>query len=73
MKMFQIILKQKGFSGDSVVQNLPTNAGDTSSISGLGRLAGEEMANHFSILVWEIPWIEAGYCPWGYKKADTTQ
>ena len=30
----------------------------------------EEMANHFSIFVWEIPWTEEleGYSPWGHKR-----
>ena len=29
----------------------------------------KEMATHFSILVWEIPWTEelAGYSPWGHR------
>ena len=31
----------KGFSGGSVVKNHPGNAGDTGSISGLGRSPGE--------------------------------
>ena len=30
-----------GFSGDSAVQNLPTNAGDVGSIPGSGRSPGE--------------------------------
>ena len=34
-----------GFSGDSVLKNLPANAGDVSSISGLGRSPGEEIDN----------------------------
>ena len=31
----------KGFSGGSVVKNAPANAGDVSSIPGLGRSPGE--------------------------------
>ena len=34
-----------GFSGGSVVKNLPANAGDMGSISGLGRSPGEEIDN----------------------------
>ena len=28
---------------------------------------GKEIATHYSILVWEIPWAEkpVGYSPWG--------
>ena len=33
------------FPGDSVVKNLPTNAGDTGSISGSGRSSGEGNGN----------------------------
>ena len=33
----------------------------------------KEMAPHFSILAWKIPWTEelAGYSPWGHKKSQT--
>ena len=34
------------------------NAGDTSSIPGLGRSPGEGNGNPLSILAWEIPWTE---------------
>ena len=50
-----------GFPGDSVVKNLPANAGDSrdlDSIPGLGRSSGVEMAVHLSILAWKIPWTE---------------
>ena len=35
----------------------------------------EEMATHFSILAWRIPWTEgmAGYNPQGLKESDTTE
>ena len=46
------------FHGGSVVKNSPANAGDASSIPGLGRSQGEEMATHSSILAWEILWTE---------------
>ena len=50
-----------GFSGGSVVQNLPTNAGDTGDmilIPRSERAVEEEMATHFTVLAWEIPWTE---------------
>ena len=34
-----------GFTGDSVVKNPPANAGDSSSILGLGRSLGEGNGN----------------------------
>ena len=43
-----------GFSGDSVVKNLPAIAGDGDLIPGLEK----EMAAHSSILAWKIPWTE---------------
>ena len=34
----------------------------------------KEMANHSSILDWEIPWTEApgGVWPWGHNESHTT-
>ena len=49
---------QCGFSGYSVVKNLPANAGDTGSIPGLEDLLGQGMATHSSFLAWKIPWTE---------------
>ena len=37
-------------------KNPPANAEDVGSIPGSGRALGEDMATHFSILAWEIPW-----------------
>ena len=48
----------RSFPGGSVVKNLPANAGDLSSIPGLGRSLGEGMATHSSILAWRTPWTE---------------
>ena len=53
-----VLLCAVGFPGGSVVKNLPASAGDSGSISGLGRSPGEGMATHSSILVWEILWME---------------
>ena len=47
-----------GFPGSSVVKNPASNAGDASSILGWGRSLEKEMATHFSILAWDIPWTE---------------
>ena len=35
----------------------------------------KEMATHFSILAWRIPWTKdlVGYSPWGHKESDTTE
>ena len=36
----------------------------------------KEMATHFSILTWKIPWIEEFgglYSPWGHKELDMTK
>ena len=52
-----------GFTGGSVVKNLPANAGDAGSIPGWGRSPGEgkglqQYPYCSSILAWEIPWTE---------------
>ena len=49
-----------GFPCSSVVKNTSANSGDNrdaGSDPGLGK-AQEEMATHFSVLAWEIPWPE---------------
>ena len=48
----------KGFSAGSDGKEFACNAGDTGSIPGSGRSLEEEMATHFSILSWKIPWTE---------------
>ena len=50
-----------GFPGDSVVKNLPANAGDTGhTVQSLGweDSLQKEMATCSSILAWRIPWTE---------------
>ena len=47
-----------GFSGGSLVTNLPANAGGADSIPRLGRSLREEMAIHSSILACKSPWAE---------------
>ena len=44
-----------------MVKNSPANAEvirDADFIPGSERCPGEEMATHFSILAWKIPWTE---------------
>ena len=41
-----------------MVKNLPDNARDMGLISGSGDALEKEMANHFSIFVWKIPWTK---------------
>ena len=48
-------LRFRGFTGGSLIKNLPANAGDVSSNLGQDDPLEEEMATHFSILAWRIP------------------
>ena len=41
-----------------MVKTLPAYAGDTSSILGQEEPLEKEMAGHYSILAWRIPWTE---------------
>ena len=41
-----------------MVKNPLANAEDAGSIPGSGRSPKKEMATHYSILTWEIPWTE---------------
>ena len=61
-----------------MVKNLPANAGDSRDaalISVLGRPLEKEMATHFSILAWKMPWTEepGRLHPWGGKELDKTE
>ena len=51
-----------GFPSGTWVKN-PVNAGDVGSIPGLGRSPAleKEMATHFSIFAWRIPWTVEAY------------
>ena len=52
------------------------DTGDAGLIPGLGRVPGEEMASHFSILAWEtLGREEPGglYSPLGREDLDTTE
>ena len=49
-------LRFRGFTGGSLIKNLPANAGDVGSILGQDDPLEEEMATHSNILAWRIPW-----------------
>ena len=56
--VFYIHTYIRGFPGDTVVKNLPTNVGDTGHmhlIPGSGRSSGGINGNHSSILAERIP------------------
>jgi hypothetical protein len=53
--LFKISL---GFPGVSVVKKPSANARDIGSILGQEHSLEKEMATHFSILAWEMPWTE---------------
>ena len=63
------------FPGGSGVKNLPAmKEMQEIQIWSLGQEDPQEkeMATHFGILAWKIPWTEepAGYGPWGLKELD---
>ena len=47
-----------GFPGDSVVKNLPANAGDAGEVGSISRLKQYPGGGNDSILAWSIPWTE---------------
>ena len=56
-------------SYNAVVKNPPANSGDSGSILGQEDPMEKEMATHFSILDWEIPWTEdPDHSLWGCKR-----
>ena len=64
--------------GGSVVKNLPAHAGearDASSIPGSQDPLEKEMATHYTILAWEIPWREepGGLQSTRSKESDMTE
>ena len=52
------VYNQLHSSDGSVVKDLLANVGDLDLIPGGEDPLEEEMANHSSILAWEIPWTE---------------
>ena len=61
------------FPGGSVVKNLPVNARDSGSVSGLGRFPRGGNGNPLEYSFWEIPWTEeaAGLQSMGLPKSWT--
>ena len=71
--IFQLV---KGFPGGAVVKSPPANAGDSGSISRLGRSLGEGNGNPLQYYCLENPMdrgSQAGYSPWGCKELDRTE
>ena len=65
-----------GFPGDSVVKNLPTNAGAAGSIPGSGRAPGEGNGNPLQYSSLGSSYGQrslAGYSPRGHKELDMTE
>ena len=63
-----------GFPDGSDGKESACNAGDQSSIPGLGRSpGGEGMATHSSILAWRIPRTEEPGRLWSRKESDMTE
>ena len=53
-----------------MVKNLPDNAGDMGSVSGLGRSPGEGTGQH-SYLGHTM--VRGIFSPWGHKETDMTE
>ena len=68
-----------GLPGDTVIKNLPANAGDTGESLDQEDPLKKEMETHSSILAWGIQWTEepGGFAksrsPGGRKESDTTE
>ena len=52
------LLIGRGFSGGSMIKNLPASVGDAGSIPDWEDLRKKEMIIQSSFLAWEIPWTE---------------
>ena len=62
-----------GFPCSSAGKESAYNAGDPSSIPGLGRPQEKGMATHSSILAWKNPEEPGRLYPWDCKELDTTE
>ena len=63
-----------GFTGGSVVKNLPANAGDVGLVLGLGRNPSSRKRQPTPVFfVWEIPWTEepGGLQSMGLQRSQT--
>ena len=50
-------LRFRGFTGSSLIKNLPADVGDVDLILGQNDPLEEEMAIHSCVLAWRVPWI----------------
>ena len=77
--MYYVPLFLVGFPRDSVVRNLPANAGDTGdagSIPGSGRSPGGGHGNPLQYSCLKNPQGQrslVGYSPWSCRELDTTE
>ena len=62
----------RGFLNGSDGKKSVCNAGDPSSIPGLGRYPGERNGNRTSVLARKVSWTESlvGYSLWGHKQVQ---
>ena len=58
MSRFKTHIYTMGFSGGSVVKNLPAIARNVGSVPGSGGPPEKGVSTHSSILAWETPWTE---------------
>ena len=68
------IIYKTGFPGDSVVKNLPANAGDVGSIPGSERSPGEGNGKFTPVFLSGKSyrhWSLVGYSQWSCKESDT--
>ena len=56
-----------------VVENLPAMQETQVQSLGWEDPLEEEMATHFSILIWRTSRTEEPLCPWGHKELDMTE
>ena len=72
--MYYTVHMYMDFPSGSVVKNLPANAGDAGSISGLGRCPGGGNGNPLQYSCLENSMDRGAWrAPWGHKESDTTE
>ena len=75
LEFLDLAIHQLGLPGGSVVKNLPAKQEMWVQPLGWDNLLEKEIASHFSILAWRIPWKEepGGLQSMGSKELDTTE
>ena len=72
------LINTMGFLGSSVGKDLPAKQEMRGRSLGQEDPLEKEMATHYSILAWKIPWTKTpsrgleGYNPWGCAQSDMT-